>query len=206
MSDQSTNPLDQMKAARESFSGKTLTDSQFKEAWAISGIIREEIQKSGSFREKLTDYAHAFARGEKFDAMRGETILRDIYQGGHNETMNQTREALMEREKTLSLTDETQAQALQSADRIETLIKEGPTQPFYQAYDHAARELASTLLITQNGAKALMRDAYQNAHQRELYEASKEVEEAYHKPVKEAEIAARKQDQLQSRAQTRSMS
>ena len=69
----------QINAARESFSGKTLTKSQFREAWAISGILQQEIGKTGSFREKLTGYAHAFARSEKFDALRGETTIRDIY-------------------------------------------------------------------------------------------------------------------------------
>lgn len=206
MSDQATNPQDQMKAARESFSGKTLTESQFKEAWAISGIIYSEIQKTGSFKEKLTDYAHAYARGEKFDAMRGETNLRDIYQGRYNQTMNQTRKALMEREKNLSLSEDTQSHALKYAEKVPDLIKEGPTQPFYKAYDQAARELATDLNITQSGAKALMKDSYKNTHERELYEAGKQVEQAYHKPVREAEIAARKQEQLEKKEKTQSFS
>lgn len=205
MSDQSINREDRINAARESFSDKTLTESQFQEARAISGIIHSEIQKTGSFKEKLTDYAHAYARGEKFDAMRGETILRDIYQGSYNETMNQTREALMDREKDIALDQNTQSHALQYAEKVPKLIKEGPTQPFYKAYDQAAIELSKDLNITQNGAKALMNDAYQNTHDRELYEAGKEVEDAYHKPVREAEIAARKQEQLQSRTRNRSM-
>jgi len=67
--------------ARESFHGQTLTDAQFDEAYAISSVLHREIQKSGSFREKPTDYAHAFARAERFDAMKGEEILRDVFKG-----------------------------------------------------------------------------------------------------------------------------
>ena len=37
---------DALTAARESFSGRTLTDGQFKEAYAIAGILHQEIQKS----------------------------------------------------------------------------------------------------------------------------------------------------------------
>jgi len=87
--------------ARNSFTGKTLTSSQFDEAWAVADIMKRGIGKTGSFREKLTDYAHAFARSEKFDAMKGETIIRDIYAARYGQTMNQTREGYLERENTL---------------------------------------------------------------------------------------------------------
>ena len=68
-----------LDVARESFSGRLLTNAQFEEAMAITGIIRREIQNSGSFKEKLGDYAHAFARTEKFDVMKAETIIRDLF-------------------------------------------------------------------------------------------------------------------------------
>ena len=195
-------------AARESFSGKTLTESQFKEALAISGIINREIHKSGSFREKLTDYSHAYSRSAKFDAMRGESTIRDIYTATYGETMNNARETLLERENALTASPEvqsqTQVQALRSAEAIGPMIQQGQTQPFYKAYDQAATELSQTLKITQSGAKALMKDAYKAAHGRDLYEASKEVEDAYHKPVREAEIAARKAEKLETESQTRS--
>lgn len=41
--------------------------------------MHREIQRSGSFIEKLTDYARTFAGREKVDATREEMILRDIY-------------------------------------------------------------------------------------------------------------------------------
>ncbi|MEM7427863.1 MAG: hypothetical protein AAF441_17350 [Pseudomonadota bacterium] len=186
--------------ARESFSGRTLTEGQFKEAWAITGILDQEIQRTGSFRDKLTDYSHAFARSEKFDALRGETILRDLYSARTGQTMNQVREGLLEREKCLP--QDAQARALQAANSIEQMIKEGRTQPFYKAYDTAAIKLAGELKITQSGAKELMKEAYRTAHNRGLYETGKEVEEAYHKPVREAEIAARKAEKIEAEGRT----
>jgi len=54
---------DRRISARENFSGRLLTEPQFDEAMAITGIIEREIQRTGTFKEKLGDYAHAFARG-----------------------------------------------------------------------------------------------------------------------------------------------
>lgn len=121
---------DGVKAARESFSGRTLTDGQFAEAWAIAGILNKEIHRSGSFKEKLTDYAHAFARSEKFDALRGESILRHVHRGRFQQTLNQTREALMEREE--KLPENVLDRALVHAESIAVMIQEGETRPFYQ--------------------------------------------------------------------------
>lgn len=192
----------QITAARESYSGRTLTQSQFKEAWALSGILNREIQKTGSFREKLTDYSHAYARSEKFDALRGETILRDIYTARYSQSMNQTREGLMAREE--AMPEASRTRALTCAETIGDLVQKAPTQPFYQAYDRAAVTLAKELDITQSGAKALMKDTFKEVHSRDLYEAGKEVEAAYHRPVREAEIAARKVEKLETRTQQQS--
>ena len=60
--------------------------------------------------------------------------------------------------------------------------------------------------VSQTAAKGLMKEAYQAKHGRDLYEAGKEIEEAYHKPVREAEIAERKADKLQARDRMQSMS
>ena len=189
-------------AARESFSGRGLTESQFRKAWALTTVIREEIARSGSFRETLTDFAHAFARGEKFDALRGEAILRDVYGGRYGQSMNKTREGLLANEE--ALPDIARTRALDCAEAIGELIQKAPTQPFYQAYDRAGATLAKELGVTQSAAKTLMKEAFESHHGRTLYEVGKEAEEAYHRPVREAEIAARKADQLESRAQSRS--
>lgn len=191
-------------AARESFSGRSLTEAQFNEAYAISAILREKIQATGSFREALTDYAHAFARPERFDALRGETILRDVYQGRYGQSLNQTREGLLAKEAALPETARTRA--LTCAETIPELIQKAPTQPFYRAYDRAALTLAAEFEITQAAAKTLMKECYQTAHGRDLYAVGKEVEEAYHQPVRAAEIAERRAEQSQTRAQQRSRS
>lgn len=193
---------DKLTAARESFSGKSMTEGQLKEAVAIAAIIHGEIHRSGSFIEKLTDYAHAFARNERFDATRGEKILRDIYTAVQGQSMNQTRETLIAKEEQLKETPD--PAVLVHAEQVERLIQDGPTQPFYKAYDQAAVSLAEKLGVTQNGAKAMMKDSFAQHHGKDLYEHGKEIEEAYHKPVREAEIAARKAEQLQFRSQSRS--
>ncbi|MCF6200382.1 MAG: hypothetical protein L3J67_13535 [Hyphomicrobiaceae bacterium] len=186
--------------ARTSFTGKRLTASQFDESWAVAGIIEREIHNSGSFREKLTDYSHAFSRSEKFDQMNGETIIRDIFKSRTGQTMNQMREGLMEREATLR--DTGQDQALHHARSIKGMIKDGETMPFYRAYDHAAVQMAQQHNITETGAKTLMKDAFAHAEDRELYEASKELEQQYHTPKREAERVARQTNRKQTVART----
>lgn len=138
--------------ARESFTGRRLTDGQFTEAYNVVGIFDREIQKSGSFVEKLTDYAHAFARSQKFDAVRGEMILRDLYSARFGQSMNQTREALLERE--VEVKERGSGQALNYARSIEGMIKDGPTMPFYQAYDRAAVAMSRSLRITEPGPRS----------------------------------------------------
>ena len=97
------NPKEQerMLEARESFSGRLLTDAQFDEAMALTGIIEREIKKNGAFKEKLGDYAHAFSRTEHFVSAKAETVVRDLFKARTGMTMNQMREELMERVKTL---------------------------------------------------------------------------------------------------------
>lgn len=195
---------DPRQAARESFSGRGLTDAQFEEGYAIAGVLERNIRATGSFHEKLTDYAHAFARSERFDAVKGEAILRDLFKGRFGETMNQMRERLIERESQVKETH--REEALTHARQIEPLIRDGDTRPFYQAYDKAALSLADKLDITERGAKEMMKDVYQNAEGRELYETGKALEEKYHTPEREAERRGRTQtlDGTTSRLRTRS--
>lgn len=206
MTTETTKPADrdaQIKAGRDSYSGRSLTESQFREAMAITEIIHAEIENSGSFIEKLGDYSHAFARNQKFDALRSEKISRDLYTARYGQSMNQTRETLLKAEE--ALPDIAKTRALDCAESIGALIQKAPTQPFYQAYDRAAVTLAKEFGITQTGAKQLMKDIYQQHHGRELYAEGKEIEAAYHTPVREAEIAARKAERLQTRNPARSM-
>lgn len=195
---------DTLKAARETFSGKAMTEMQLRQAHAIAGIMHAEINRSGSFREPLTDYAHAFARNEKFDALRGEKIIRDIYSARYGQSMNQTREGLKAAEE--NLPDNARTRALDCAESIGLLIQAAPTQPFYQAYDRVAVTLSGEFGITQKAAKTMMAEAFEKQHGKDLYTHGKEIEEAYYKPVREVEIAARKAEQLETRSQSQSRS
>lgn len=163
-----------------SFQGQNLTDAQTDIAMNLAGIINRHIHKTGSFREPLTDYAHAFARSEKFDAMKGETIIRDVFAAQYGRTMNATREALLEREKTLP--EDTPELALQSVHQTLEAISTGETEPFYKAYDREGAALARSLSITENAAKALMSESYHAVEGRELYATGKALEEKYHRP------------------------
>ena len=186
--------------AKNSFTGKTLTVSQFDESWAVAKIIHRGIEKTGSFREKLTDYSHAYARSEKFDQMKGETIIRDIFKARYGETMNEMRLDLKKREE--NPTEDARKEALNQARRIEPMIREQETVPFYRAYDHAAYTLAQHLAITETGAKDLMKEVLRETEGQELYDHGKAVEKELHQPVHEAAQQAReaKADQTRSRA------
>ncbi len=189
---------DQMRIldARNSFTGKALTASQFDESWALAGIMHRSIQKSGSFIERLTDYSRAFADAENFDQMKGEVIIRDIFKSRYGETMNHMREGLMEREKIMA--DSSHDGALHHAKSISDMIKDGDTMPFYRAYDHVAVQMAEQHNITESGAKTMMKDAFAKAEGRELYDASKEVEKEFHAPVREERQAKRVQSKPRS--------
>jgi hypothetical protein len=196
--------IDTLQSASATFSGKTMTETQLTKAHAIAGILHAEIKRSGSFKEGLTDYTHAFARGERFNALRGEAIIRDIYAARYDQTLNQTREVLVTAGKNLPAN--ARFRALVCAEAIGDMIQKAPTRPFYQAYDRAAVTLAGEFGITQNAAKTLMKETFEQHHSKDLYAHGKEIEEAYYRPVKEAEIAARRTENLQSHAQVRAMS
>jgi len=170
----------QKQAVLRSFQGQTMTDAQTDIAMNLASIINRHIHKTGSFREPLTDYAHAFARSEKFDAMKGEMIIRDVFAAQFGRTMNATREALMEREK--NLPESAPELALQSARQTLDAISMGETQPFYKAYDREGSALARSLSITENAAKALMSESYHAVEGRELYATGQKLEEKYHRP------------------------
>jgi len=195
---------EKLTAARESFSGKSMTETQLKQAVAIADIIHAEIQQSGSFIAQVTDYSHAFARSEKFDAIRAEKMIRDVYTATQGQSMNQTREGLLAAENTLP--PEARTSALVCAESISALIEAAPTQPFYMAFDRAAVTLSDAYGITQNTAKAMMKDVFAQHHDKDLYAHGKQAEEKYHKPAREAEMAARKAEQQPTQAQSRARS
>lgn len=189
---------ERVKEARESFSGRLLSDAQFEEAMSVTGIVEREILKSGSFKEKLGDYAYAFARTENFDAAKAETVLRDLFRARTGKTMNQMREELVEREEKLSAAQKKVAYdfALAVGDMIET----GTKISFQRAYSHQAQELARELNITDSGAKRLMREEFKAVEGSELYDWGKNLEEKFYRPQIEAEKQEAERRQRNGRA------
>ena len=188
-----------IQSVRDSYIAKTLTESQCDIAVDVASIINRHIQKTGSFREALTDYAHAFARSEKFDAMKGEVIIREIYVVQYGHTMNAARETLLENEKNLPET--AREQAIDAARRTLDSIAQGETEPFYKAYDREGRSLARTLNITESAAKHLMVENYRVIEGRELYETGKELEQQHHKP--KVDEARQEREKARSQAEVR---
>jgi hypothetical protein len=195
--------------ARESFSGRLLSDAQFDEGMAITGIVEREIRKSGSFKDKLSDYAYAFARTENFDAGRAETVLRDLFKARTGKTMNQMREELVQREEKLTVTQKKVAYdyAVGVGDMIET----GTKISFQRAFSHQGQALGGELGITDAGAKRLMREEFKAVENAELYDWGKELEEKFYRPQIEAERQkagtkdeTRREEDAPSRSETRS--
>ena len=178
-----------LATARESFSGRLLTDPQFSEAIAITGIIEREIKRSGAFKEKLGDYAYAFSRTEKFDAMKAETVLRDLFKERTGQTMNQMRENLVEREQSLS--DDQRQQAYQAACDIAPMMEQGDKMAFHRACSTQAQKLAEEFGITDAAARRTMSEEFKAAEGIELYDWGKELDEQFYRPQIEAEKAER---------------
>lgn len=184
---------------RQSNTGSKLSGSQYDESKSLAEIMHRGIRKNGKFREKLTDYSHAFARGEKFDAMKAEIIIRDQFKEQYGETMNQMRLGLKERQENLPETAD--RDALEYARMIEPLIRDGDTMPFYRAYNYVGGALAEKLNITETGAKELMTTTFREIEGRELYEFGKALEKKFIVPDRDAEQQSRevKRDQTQLR-------
>jgi hypothetical protein len=191
--------VQQIAQARESFSGRLLTDNQFDEGIAITGIIEREIQKSGTFKEKLHDFSFAYARTERFDQMKAETIIRDLFKERVGQTMNQMREKLKANED--ALTPQQKLEAVRYARAIEPMIRDGDKISFRRAYAHQAGEMASSLNITESGAKRHMSESFQAQHGKDLIEWGKELDNQYYRP----QIDAQKRGQDRPRQQTLSL-
>lgn len=177
--------------ARESFSGRTLTDPQFGDMTAVCGIVKREIRKNGAFTDKLGDFAYALARTENLDLGRVETTLRDLFKILNGQTMNQMREGLLAREE--KLTEAQKKTALVHAVAVGDMIEQGNKITFHRAYAHHGQALADELDITDAGAKRLIKDAFKEAHGTDFYEWGKEIEEKFYRPQIEAERQQRQE-------------
>ncbi|XAT60663.1 hypothetical protein GN278_07475 [Rhodobacteraceae bacterium Araon29] len=185
-----------LSKARESFAGRLLTDAQFNEAIHITEILEREIYKSGSFKDKLGNYAYAMGRSENMDPKRLETTLRDLYRERTGQTMFQLCESLKEREAAVQ--SKAQDIALNAAHEIEPMMANGDKINFNRALAEKAQMLADDYGVRDNHAKKLMADAFV-AEQRaigvetplELRDWGKQLDEHYYRPQIEQEKQAR---------------
>ncbi len=197
-------PKEQEKVmqARESFNGRLLTDAQFDEAMSITNIIEREIKKTGMFKEKLGDYAYAFSRSEKFDPMKSETIIRDLFKERCGQSMNKMREGF--RDRANNLTNDQIDDALPHAKEIGKMIEQGNKISFNRAYAHQAQNLADKHHITDAHAKTIMQQTFKASEDTELYDWGKAQEKQFYTPQIEAEKQQRQTTRSQSHAPQRS--
>ncbi len=178
----------ELSAARETFSGRLLTDPQFDEAIAITRVIEREIYRSGSFKDKLQDYAYAMARSENMDARKLEGTVRDLFKERTGQTMNQLREKLKAREETQP--ENLRDMALVNAHEIEVRMANGDKIAFHRSVAEKAQTLADELGFTDNHAKKLMIEAF-NVQQGDDGMSWKEwgarLDETYYRPQIDAE-------------------
>ncbi len=179
-------------AARDSFHGRAMTEARFEMTDGMARMLEREIQKSGSFYNLRIDLTSALARSETIEPVKAESMIADVFKARNGVTMNQMRDGLEAQEKIVAET--IHDQALQQAYQSMQLIENGPTMPRYRAIDIAAIVLAQENNITEASAKKFMAEAYEKAEGRDFYEAGKEAEDTYHKPVRDAEVAARRQN------------
>lgn len=181
--------MERVSAARESFSGRMLTNHQYHDIVAIVGILKREILKGGAFKEKLGDFSYAFARTEKMDIGRTEIILRDHFKEITGQTMNQLREELLANEEKLveRRTDQQRQAIYDRALAAGDMIEKGDKISLHRAFAHHGEELGRELGITDAAAKRLMKEEFKAAEGSELYDWLKDREDRFFRPQIEAE-------------------
>ena len=191
--------LNRISAARESFSGRLMSDTQFEDAIAITGIMEREINRTGKFKEKLSDYAVAMARTEKSNVMQAENTIRDLFKARTGEAMNAMRERLVNNEQ--ALTDHQIQDSYKYARETGAMIETGNKMSFHRAYARQAAQYAKELGITDAKAKSLMKETFKTQMGKELYDWGKELEQKYYRP----QIESEKQNREAAREQSRTL-
>ena len=187
-----------VEKARESFSGRLLTNRQFDEAMAITGILEREIATTGAFKEKLGDYAYSFARSQKFDAMRSEKMLRDLFKERVGVSMNEMRKQLADAAD--RLTDEQKQTAYDHVCEIGDIVQHGNKKSFYRAFCDKGQLLATQFGVTDACAKSLMVEEFRANEGSELFDWGKELDQAFYRPQIEAEKQEREASQTRGRS------
>lgn len=176
--------------ARDSYSGRLLSDPHFNEAMMITGIVEKEIQATGRFKEVLNEYSAAYAHTKKnLSVVNAEKIIRDLFKERTGFSMNELRETFVHREESLS--GQQKQSAFAYAADVGSMIEHGDKISFHRAYSAQATSLASELNITDLGAKRLMSEQFQAVQGEKLYDWGKAKEQEFYRPQIEAEKAHR---------------
>lgn len=196
--------MDRVLTARESYSGRLLSDPHFNEAMMITGIVEKEIQATGRFKEVLDEYSVAFARPKKnLSPSKAETIIRDLFKERTGLSMNELRESFQRREE--SLTEEQKRAAFPYAKEVRTMIENGDKISFSRAFSHQAKDYATKLNITDLGAKRIMSEQFEAVQGEKFYDWGKTKEQEFYRTQIEAERQARvSQKQQRGMAYSRS--
>ena len=192
---------ERIAVARESFSGRLLTDTQFDEIIAHTRIVEAEIHRSGTFKDCLGDYAYTYAKRYKANPERAEHIIRDLYRERVGETMNQTRERLMKREE--ALTEGDRAMGYEHAVRIGERVEHGDKIAFSRGYAAEAGAMAGNLGITHVAARKIMAEEFEAAENLPLRDWGKELDVQHFQPQIEAEKQERARSRETGRGQAR---
>jgi len=206
-----TEEANRVGEARVGFSGRLLTDRQFEDFMAVTGVIERRILETGSFVDTLNDYSNALARTERFDAVKADTIIRDLFKARTGMTMNEMREQLMEREAALfdreaNPAEQERQKAYQAAMEAGAMVQTGDKLTFHRALNFEAVNLAQDLDITHVGAKKLIEQSFEETEGRPLKEWGQELDDKYYRPQIEAMKRGNKRERTQSRARQPSYS
>ncbi len=197
--------------ARMSFSGRLLTDRQFNDFIAVTGIIERRIEETGSFVDPLNDYANALARTERFDAVKSGNTIRELFKLRTGLTMNAMREEFLEREAALfdrenNPAEQERQKAYRAGVEAGRMVETGDKITFYRALNHEAVQLAKQLSITHVGARKFIDESFEEIEGRSLSEWGRELDEKYYRPQIESEKKQRATEKRQARKQQPSYS
>lgn len=190
--------------ARMSYAGRLLTDRQFSDLIAVTGIIERRIEETGSFVDCLNDYANAAARTERFDTAKAGERIRELFKARTGMTMNQMREGFMEREKALfdrenNPAEQERQKAYQAAVQAGRMVETGDKITFFRALNFESVQLAGELDITHVGARKLINESFEEIEGRSLSDWGQELDEKYFRPQIEAEKKKRGAEKSPSR-------
>ncbi len=190
--------MQRVSTARESFSGRLLSDPDFDEAMLITNIVEKEIQKTGQFAQKLNEYSAAYAHTRKnLSVIKSEKIIRDLFKERTGMWMNDMRKIFEQREEGLS--DTQKRAAFPYAQEIGAMIEKGNKISFHRAFSHQAKTCAMELNITDLGAKRIMSEQFEAVKGEKLYDWGKDHETRFYKPQIEAEKQQRKAQRAQKK-------